>query len=168
MIKSLLHKALKGRPTIATGEDSARSETSKSIVSEEDWEELDMKGTGIIRMCLLKNILENVSGISTAKGLWKNLEHIYQAKSLSNRLYLKEQFHTQGMEEGTRILDNMSLLNGIILVFDAIGVVISDEDKALHLIWSFPTSYELMKCLFFRHEFGAFSQFLARCVMGRC
>ena len=70
---------------------------------------------------------------------------MYQAKSLSNRLYLKEQFHTLRMEEGTRISDHLSILNGIISYLEAIGVEISDEDKALHLIRSLPTSYEHMK-----------------------
>ena len=36
MIQSRLHKALKGKPTIATNEDSARSEISKFVVSDED------------------------------------------------------------------------------------------------------------------------------------
>ena len=62
------------------------------------------------------------------------LEQMYQAKSLSNQLYLKEQFHTLRMEEGTRISDHMSILNGIISNLEAMGVVISDEDKALLLI----------------------------------
>ena len=108
MIKSGLHKALKGKPTTAFGEDSLRCEVSKSTVSDEDWEELDLKVASTIRLCLAKNILANVFGISTVKDLWEKLEQMYQAKSLSNRLYLKEQFHTLRMEEGTRVSDHMS------------------------------------------------------------
>ena len=147
LIQSGLYKALKGKPTTTFGEDSARSEVSKSIVSDEDWEELDLKASSTIRLCLEKNILANVSGISIAKGLWEKLKHMYQAKSLSNRLYLKDQFHTLHIEEGTRIFDHMSILNDIISYLEAIGVVISDEDKALCLIWSLPTSYEHMKSI---------------------
>ena len=51
------------------------------------------------------------------------------------------------MEEGTRISNHMSILNGIISNLEAIGVVISDEDKALLLTWSLPTSYENMKSI---------------------
>ena len=104
-----------------------------------------MKATSTIRLCLAKTILENVFGISTTKGLWEKLEQIYQAKSLSNRLCLKEPVHTLCMEEDTRISDHLSILNGIISDLEAIGVVISDEDKALCLIWSLPTSFEHMK-----------------------
>ena len=45
LIQFGLHKELKGKPTTAYGEDSTRSEASKSIVSDEDWEGLDLKGT---------------------------------------------------------------------------------------------------------------------------
>ena len=52
-----------------------------------------MKSAITIGLCLAKNILAKVFKISTAKGLWEKLEQMYQEKSLSNRLYLKEQFH---------------------------------------------------------------------------
>ena len=104
-----------------------------------------MKASSTIRLCLAKNILANVSEISTAKGFWEKLEQMYQAKSLSNQLHLKERFHTLRMEEGTRISDHISIMNDIISDLETIGVVIFDEDKALRLIWSLPTSYEHMK-----------------------
>ena len=44
-----------GKPIIAFGEDSARSKVSKSTVSDEDWEELNLKAVNIIKLCLAKN-----------------------------------------------------------------------------------------------------------------
>ena len=49
------------------------------------------------------------------------------------------------MEEGTRISNHMSILNGIISNLEVIGVMISNEDKSMLLIWSLLTSYEHMK-----------------------
>ena len=54
------------------------------------WEELDLRTGSAIRLCLAKNILANVHGMSTTKGLWKKLEELYQAKSIANQFYLKE------------------------------------------------------------------------------
>ena len=51
------------------------------------------------------------------------------------------------MKECTRISDHLSILNSIILDLEVIGAGISDEDKALPLIWSLPTSYEHMKLI---------------------
>ena len=67
------------------------------------------------------------------------------------------------MEEGTRISDHMSIFNGIILDVEAIGVVIFDEDKAMRLSWSLPTSYEHMKpILMFGNDTVIYSEVTAK------
>ena len=97
--------------------------------------------------------------MSIAKGLWEKLEELYQAKSISNRLYLKEQFHTLHMKEGTKISDHLSTLNEIVSELEAIGVAIEDEDKALRLIWSLSATYEHMKSiLMYKKETIVFSE----------
>ena len=96
LIQHGLHKALKGKPTTVSGTDSEKSSIvgdSKSSISDDNWEELDLRVASAIRLCLAKNILANVHGMSTTKGFWKKFEELYQAKSISNQLYLKEQFH---------------------------------------------------------------------------
>ena len=49
------------------------------------------------------------------------------------------------MEEGTKISNHLSALNGIASELEYIGVKIDDKDKALRLIWSLPPSYEHMQ-----------------------
>ncbi|KAL4273137.1 hypothetical protein GQ457_13G011320 [Hibiscus cannabinus] len=49
------------------------------------------------------------------------------------------------MDEGSRISDHLSALNHIATELETIGVKIDDEDKAMRLILSLPTSYEHMK-----------------------
>ncbi|XP_057797424.1 uncharacterized protein LOC131013372 [Salvia miltiorrhiza] len=145
LIQSGLHKALKGRPGAVKKPGADDDANNKSGMSDEDWEDLDLKAASTIRLCLAKNVLANVHGISSAKELWEKLEALYQAKGISNRLYLKEQFHTLRMDEGVKISDHLSILNGIISELESIGAKIEDEDKALRLILSLPRSYEHMK-----------------------
>ncbi|KAE8717380.1 hypothetical protein F3Y22_tig00110050pilonHSYRG00143 [Hibiscus syriacus] len=151
LIQSGLYKALKGKPaSLSEGKEPDKPSDSsgdkgKSKMSEEEWEELDMRAASQIRLCLAKNVLANVARWSSTKELWEKLEEMYQAKSLSNRLYLKEKFHKLQMEEGTKISDHLSALNGIVSELESIGVEIDDEDKALRLIWSLPSSYEHMQ-----------------------
>jgi hypothetical protein len=146
LIQSGLHKILGGIPVASSGDDSEKSGTSeKSSTNEVDCEDLDMKAASSIRLCLAKNVLANVQGTSTAKELWEKLEEMYQTKGVSNRVYLKEQFHTLRMAEGTTISDHLSVLNGIVSELEALGVQMDDEDKALRLIWSLPSPYEHMK-----------------------
>ena len=111
----------------------------------EEWDDMDLRAASAIRLCLSKNVLANVHALSTAKELWDKLEQLYQGKGISNWLYLKEQFHTLRMDSGTKISDHLSILNGIVSELEAIGVEIDDEDKALRLVLSLPSSYEHMK-----------------------
>ena len=69
-----------------------------------------------------------MANISTARGLWERLKSLYMTKSHSNRLYLKEQFYTIRMKEGTNIADHLSVLNRIVSKLEAIGVKINDKD----------------------------------------
>jgi hypothetical protein len=106
---------------------------------------LDLRAASSIRLCLAKNVLANVQGTSMAKELWEKLEEMYQTKGISNRVYLKEQFHTLRMTEGATISDHLSVLNGIVSELETLGVKMDDEDKALRLILSLSSSYEHMK-----------------------
>ncbi|CAK8540716.1 unnamed protein product [Lathyrus sativus] len=96
-------------------------------------------------MSLAKNILVNVLRTSSTKEIWKKLEGIYQGNGISKYLLLKEQFHSLRMDEHTKVSDHLSALNGIASELEIIGVKIDDEDKALRLIWSLPSSYEHIK-----------------------
>ena len=167
LIQSGLYQALKGKST--SGKDSGKSSSSgdsgKSKISDEEWEELDMKAASQIRLCLAKNVLANVIGLSTTKELWEKLEELYQTKSISNRLYLKEQFHKLQMNEGTSISDHLSILNGIVSELESIGVKIDDEDKALRLIWSLPSSYKHMQpILMYGKENVVFSEVTSKLI----
>ncbi|POO02710.1 hypothetical protein TorRG33x02_016960, partial [Trema orientale] len=103
LIQSGLHNILKGRDKFG-----------KSKISDEDWKDLDERAASAIRMCLAKNILVNMLGISTAKDLWEKLRKLYRAKGVSNRVYLKKQFYTLHMSKGTTISDHLSILNSIV------------------------------------------------------
>ena len=66
---------------------------------------------------------------------------------------MKEQFHTLQMVGGTKIFNYLSVLNGIVSELEAIGVKFKDEDNALRLLWSLPTSYKsLLPTLMYEKE----------------
>ena len=57
------------------------------------------------------------------------------------------------MTKGTEISNRLSILNGIVIELEAIGIKIEDGDKALRLLWSVPTSYKLLlPTLMYRKE----------------
>ena len=83
--------------------------------------------------------------MSMAKELWERLEGLYQAKGISNRLLLKEKFHNLCMGDDMKVYDHLSNLNEIVCELETIGVKVEEEDISLRLIWSLPSSYELIK-----------------------
>ena len=50
-------------------------------MSDEEWEEMDLRAISVIRLNLAKNIIANVDRISTAKQLWEKPEAMYQARA---------------------------------------------------------------------------------------
>ena len=91
-----MYKALKEKPaSLSEGKEADKSSDSseskgKSKMSEEEWKELDMRAASQIRLCLAKNVLANVARWSSTKELCEKLDKMYQAKILSNMLYLEE------------------------------------------------------------------------------
>ena len=72
MIQSGLHKALKGKPSLTSSSDSR-----KSIMSAEDWGELDERVASAIQLYLAKIVLANVEKIPSTKEVWERLEILY-------------------------------------------------------------------------------------------
>ena len=118
-------------------------------MSDEGWKELNERVASVIRLYLVKNVLANIGKIPSAKEFWERLENLYHAKSISNCLFLKEQFHLLRMIEGTKFFYHLSVLNDIMTELEAIEIQIEDDDKMLKLLWSLLTLYKnLLPILF--------------------
>jgi len=76
--------------------------------------------------------------MSTANELWERLEGFYQAKDISNRLLLKEKFHSLCMSDDTKISYHLSNINEIVYELEAIGVKI---EKFLKVAFIFHIHY---------------------------
>ncbi|GKB35026.1 hypothetical protein Tco_0879968, partial [Tanacetum coccineum] len=67
---------------------------------------------------------------------------LYMTMSLANRLYLKKLLYTYYMSPGTKLVDHIDEFNNLILDLTIIDIEIEDEDQALMLLTSLPSSYE--------------------------
>jgi hypothetical protein len=63
-------------------------------------------------------------------------------KSLTNRLYMKQRLYTIWMKEGTLVFDHLDEFNRVILDLKNIDCKVDDEDQALIMLCSLPTSFE--------------------------
>ncbi|KAH9752684.1 hypothetical protein KPL71_014795 [Citrus sinensis] len=118
--------------------------TSKKIskVKDEDMQEAMDKAHNTIILSLGDGVLREVGDQTTTAGLWKKLEDLYTKKSLTKRLSTKKRLYTLQMEEGSSLTTHIDAFNRIILDLEDINVKIEDEDKAIILLSSLPSSYE--------------------------
>ena len=103
---------------------------------------LEEKAHSTILLCLADDIITEVAEEETAAGLWLKLESLYMTKSLTNKLLLKRRLFGLRMEEGTSLRDHLDQLNTVLLELRNIDVKVDDEDAALILLVSLPSSYE--------------------------
>lgn len=67
------------------------------------------------------------------------------------------------MDEHTKVSDHLSVLNDIFSELETIGVKIDDENKALRLKWSLPSSYEHIRpVLIYGKETLSFNKLLVK------
>ncbi|GJY13619.1 hypothetical protein Tco_0382928 [Tanacetum coccineum] len=101
------------------------------------------KAYSTLILCLGDRVLREVTKETTAVGIWTKLTSLYMTKSLANRLYLKKKLYTYYMSPGTKTGDlYLYEFNKLILDLANIDIEIEDEDQALMLLTSLPSSYE--------------------------
>ena len=111
-------------------------------MKEETWQELDEKALMAIQLCLANKVLDEFSIEKTTSSSWERLQDHYLKKSLANRLILKQRLFFLRMHEGTPIKSHIAEFFSIINNLDKIEFKIEDEDQALLLLCSLPTSYK--------------------------
>ena len=103
---------------------------------------MDRKAKGLIRLCLADSVLINVHEENSAKKLWTKLGEMYQVKSLLNQIFLRKKLYSLKMEEGGRIADHLEAFNMIVAQLVSVGVKMDEEEKCQILLCSLPDSWD--------------------------
>ncbi|GKB94046.1 hypothetical protein Tco_0980183 [Tanacetum coccineum] len=95
--------------------------------------ELNKKAHSVVILCLGNKVLREVTGETTAAGVWSKLETLYMTKSLANKLYLKKKLYTFCMPVGGKISEHIDEFNKIVLdlanIEDVMATLNSKEIK---------------------------------------
>jgi hypothetical protein len=111
-------------------------------MTDDEWEELDMKAVSTIRLLLADEVMYDVMEENSTTGIWLNLEKRYMSKSLTNKLHLKQKLYGLKMTEGADLRQHINTFKQIISDMLRIDIKFEDEDKAMMLLTSLPASYE--------------------------
>ncbi|KAL8528974.1 hypothetical protein ACS0TY_006443 [Phlomoides rotata] len=107
--------------------------------------EINEKAHSAIILCLGDKPLREVSMEKTVIDVWRKLESLYQTKSVSNKLYVKQKLLDFRMSEGKDLNEQLDTFNRYIDDLEDLDVKMEDDDKALMLLNVLPKSLDNFK-----------------------
>ncbi|KAL8465333.1 hypothetical protein ACS0TY_034727 [Phlomoides rotata] len=107
--------------------------------------EINKKAHSAIILCLGDKPLREVCKEKTAIEVWRKLESLYQTKSVSNKLYVKQKLLDFRMSDGKDLNEQLDIFNRYIDDLEDLDVNMDDDDKALMLLNALPKSLDSFK-----------------------
>jgi hypothetical protein len=110
-------------------------------MKDEEWEILDRKALGTIRLSLAVSVAFNISKEKTTKGLMDALAKLYEKPSASNKVFLMKRLFNMKMLEGGSIADHLNEFNTVTNQLSSVKVDFDNEVRALLILCSLPKSW---------------------------
>src|ERR1044072_32213 len=111
-------------------------------LSEPNWHKLHAQACSTIRLCVSDDDVNHIKGLKTPKAVFEKMESLYQAKSLSSKLYVQQCFYALRMIEGGDLMAHLTVFNNLLAEVSRLGLKIDDDVKAVVLLNSIPSSYD--------------------------
>jgi hypothetical protein len=80
-------------------------------MKDEEWEVLDRKELGTIRLCLAALVAFNISKENTMEDMMKALARLYEKPLASNKVFLMKRLFNMKMSEGGSVADHLNEFN---------------------------------------------------------
>ena len=82
-----------------------------TAMKDEEWEVLDRKALGTIRLCLDSLVAFNILKEKTTEGVMSTLSKLYKKPSASNKVFLMKCLFNMKMSEGGFVADHLNEFN---------------------------------------------------------
>jgi hypothetical protein len=105
---------------------------------DEEWEIIDRKALGTIRLSLAVSVDFNISKEKTTKGLMDALAKLYEKPLTSNKVFLMKILFNMNMSEGGSVADQLNEFNIVTNQLISIKVDFDDDVRALLILFSLP------------------------------
>eukprot|EP00253_Pinus_taeda_P007075 PITA_07075 len=110
-------------------------------MTDEEWNLIDRKALGTVRLCLAASVAFNISKETTTEGLIKALEKLYEKPSTANKVFLMKQLFNMKMSEGGSVANHLNDYNTVTSQLCYLGVNFDDEFRALLFLCSLLESW---------------------------
>ena len=125
-------------------EGKKEKETLRAMIDQER-QDMDELVFGLLMLNLFDNVLTQVNDEEITTKVWSKLESLHMVKSLSNKIYLKEQLFSFKMDPSKNLEENLDDFKIITVGLANIDEKISNENQAITLLNSLLDSYKDMK-----------------------
>jgi hypothetical protein len=98
-------------------------------MKDEEWEILDRKALGTIRLSLETSVAFNISKEKTTKGLMDALAKLYEKPLASNKVFLMKRLFNMKMSEVGSVADHLNEFNTVTNQLCSVKVDFDDEVK---------------------------------------
>jgi hypothetical protein len=106
-------------------------EKKSTAMKDEEWEVLDRKELGTIRMSLAASTDFNISKEKTTKEMMDALAKLYEKPSTKNKVFLMKRLFNMKMLEGGSVADHLNEFNTVTNQLSSGKVDFDDEVRAL-------------------------------------
>lgn len=107
-----------------------------------EWDVLDRKAMGLIRLSLSKSVAHNILKEKTASDLMDALAEMYEQPSAANKVHLMKKLFNFEMPEGGSFMKHLSEFNTIVDQLISVGIKFDDEVQALLILSKLPKSWQ--------------------------
>ena len=83
------------------------------VMIDAEWEIIDRKVLGTVRLCLAVSVAFNILNETTIEGLIKALAKLYEKPSASNKVFLMKRLFNMKMSEGGSVADHLNDFNTV-------------------------------------------------------
>ena len=107
-------------------------------MKDEEWEVLDKKALGTIRLRLASSVAFNILKEKIVKGMMSALGKLYEKPLTSNKVFLMKRLFNMNMLEGGYVANHLNEFNTLTSQLSSVNVKFDDEVRALLILCSFP------------------------------
>ena len=112
-----------------------------SSMTDAEWDLLDRKALGTIRLSLASSVLFNVSKEKTTKDLMDALGKLYEKPSASNKIFLMKKLFNMKMYENSLVANHLNDFNMVLNMLSSVTIEFDEEVRALLILCSLPESW---------------------------
>ena len=124
--------------------EAIRHSEKPASMSTDEWRSMDEIARSTIRMHLAENVYFSMAKETTTFSLWEKLQAMYEKKSSSSKLILIKQLFNMKMRETDPATSHINTFSRVLFELSSQGINFEEEVKALALLSSLPTSWEVL------------------------